>query len=338
MQTSFETDKRRTGILGASGCGKSMTLKSIAGIVTPDEGQIVLNGRVLFDSRRRINVPPQRRNVGYLFQNYALFPNMTVSQNIAVGLGKNKAREKDRIQEMIRMFDLEGLENRLPGQLSGGQQQRVALARILAYRPEVILLDEPFSALDAYLKDRLQEELFAILENYDGLILMVSHSRDEIYRFAEDVIIMGNGMVETKGDVEEVFRNPGTKTAAILTGCKNFSDAVRIDDHTLDAVNWGIRLHTKAVLPEEFDCIGYRAHYLKPVYGERRENCIPFRLHGKAELPFEKNYYICPDRKPYQKEDVISWFVQQEFWPVLEEKGYPDYLQFPGEGILFLRR
>lgn len=341
MDMEFEAKAGRTGILGASGCGKSMTLKAIAGIVTPDEGRIVLNGRVLFDAERKINIPPQERNAGYLFQNYALFPNMSVEQNIAAGLrgrdaGGRTAREK-RVAEMIRMFGLTGLEKLLPRSLSGGQQQRVALARILSYKPEVILLDEPFSALDAYLKDRLQEELLEYLAEYDGLILMVSHSRDEIYRFADELIIMGRGQVEVQGGVREVFRDPHTKAAAILTGCKNFSAAERLSDHALLARDWGIELHTEKVLPQHFNCIGYRAHFLEPVYGARKENCIAFRLHGQRDLPFEKNFYIRPEKDGYAREHVITWFVQRGGWAALEERGLPDYLQLKEDGILFLQ-
>ena len=145
LQVSCEGNASRIGILGASGCGKSMTLKSIAGIEKPDKGRIVLGDRTLFDTSGKINLRPQARRVGYLFQNYALFPTMTVEQNIMAGLYGRGVDASKRVKEMITKFQLEGLEKRRPGELSGGQQQRVALARIMAYRPEAILLDEPFS-------------------------------------------------------------------------------------------------------------------------------------------------------------------------------------------------
>ena len=170
-----------------------MTLKSIAGIELPDSGRIEISGRVFFDKEKKVNLKPQKRNVGYLFQNYALFPTMTVAQNIAAGLKGNKAENEKRVQEMIRKFRLQGLEKHLPGQLSGGQQQRVALARIMAYEPDVILLDEPFSALDMYLKDRLQRELSEMLEDYPGTVILVSHNRDEVYRFCEDLAVIDKG-------------------------------------------------------------------------------------------------------------------------------------------------
>jgi molybdate transport system ATP-binding protein len=339
LDVSFVSQRSRIGILGASGCGKSMTLKSIAGIVRPDSGRIVLNDRVLFDSEAHVNLPPQKRKVGYLFQNYALFPNMTVVQNIQAGLRDlSKEERQKRTQEMLETFALKGLERHFPDQLSGGQQQRVALARIMAYAPDVILLDEPFSALDAYLRDRLQEEMMEILSTYDGVVVMVSHNRDELYRFSEDLLVMNNGRVDMEGDAQEVFAAPTTKEAAILTGCKNFSDVEKVDAHTFKALSWGITIHTQEALPEDFDCIGYRAHEFVPVYGERQENCLRVNIAGMAELPFEKNYYIKPEnREHWEREDVISWFVQQNLWPMLQEKGLPTYLQLEEKSILFLK-
>ena len=144
LQAEFETREQTLALLGASGCGKSVTLKCIAGIMTPDKGRIELDGQVLFDAEKGINLPPQKRRVGYLFQQYALFPNMTVVQNICCGIRARGAERERLVREQMRRFQLEGLEKSYPAQLSGGQQQRVALARILAGEPKAILLDEPF--------------------------------------------------------------------------------------------------------------------------------------------------------------------------------------------------
>ena len=179
LDVQFETDREILALLGASGCGKSMTLKCIAGIAKPDEGRIVLNGRVLFDSDKGINLSPQKRRVGYLFQQYALFPNMTVEKNIAAGcMEKNRERKKALVSEKIEKMHLSGLEHKYPSQLSGGQQQRVALARILINDPELLLLDEPFSALDSFLKWQLEMELSDDLKEFGRGALFVSHSKD----------------------------------------------------------------------------------------------------------------------------------------------------------------
>ena len=192
---------------------------------------------------------------------------MTVRGNIMVGLKGKKAERIARADEMIEKFSLSGLADRLPGQLSGGQQQRVALARIMAYRPDVILLDEPFSALDWYLKDRMQMELFEMLRDYDGMVILVSHDRDEIYRFSDELLIAGSGKVIRQGPTKAVFANPGTREAAVLSGCKNFSRAERLDDHHVKALDWGITIRTERVLPSVFGHIGFRAHEFLPVYG-----------------------------------------------------------------------
>ena len=175
LRVAYEGEASRIGILGASGCGKSMTLRSIAGIETPDRGLIRLGGRDLFDRDKKINLRPQERRVGYLFQNYALFPAMTVEQNIMAGVRGTKLEKEGRVQEMVRAFKLEGLEKRRPAELSGGQQQRVALARIIACRPQALLLDEPFSAMDYFLKEKLRLEMKQVLQKYEGLSILVTH-------------------------------------------------------------------------------------------------------------------------------------------------------------------
>ena len=374
---NFELDGRRVGILGASGSGKSMTLRSIAGILTPDEGHIVLGDRVLFDSSGHINLRPQVRNVGYLFQNYALFPNMTVRENIMVGLetqrrsvGSLKENNKSagglfsrrkvfkeeknrRADEMIEKFKLTGLEDRLPRQISGGQQQRVALARIMAYSPDVILLDEPFSALDWFLKDRMQLELTEMLKDYEGMVIMVSHDRDEIYRFSEELLIVDEGKVVKRGETRSVFADPGTRAAAALTGCKNFSRAARLDDHHVKALDWGITIETERVLPGKFNHLGFRAHQFQPVYlrdetGEvqgkdvlgqtsatRPGNSIRCNVISEARLQFERNYYIKPETESADG-TLLTWLVQRELWPEIDERGLPDYLVLPEKDLLYL--
>lgn len=198
LQAEFVLHDGVLGLMGSSGSGKSMLLKCLAGIETPDCGRIVLNGRVLFDSTEKINLPPQQRRIGYLFQNYALFPNMSVAENIMCGpCAKGLKHEQSRaiVQAMVNKFQLQGLEARYPRQLSGGQKQRTALARLLAVEPEVILLDEPFSALDAQLKEKLQEQLQQLLQEYGGISVLVSHDRQEIERLSDSVLLIHQGIL-----------------------------------------------------------------------------------------------------------------------------------------------
>ena len=218
LTSQFETTDLITGLLGSSGSGKSMTLKCIAGIVTPDEGYIALDDTVLFDSKNKINIRPQDRKVGYLFQNYALFPSMTVKKNIMCGLikEKDKVEKKRKYDEAIALLHLEGLENRLPSELSGGQAQRTALARIIVSEPNLLLLDEPFSALDAFLRRSLQKELLGLLQKLNKEAILVTHSAREVRRMCTYLFVMKNGKIIRNGETEEVFSNPGSEDCQVL--------------------------------------------------------------------------------------------------------------------------
>lgn len=272
LRTGFETNGEVLGILGASGCGKSITLRCIAGIIKPDRGKIVLNGTVLFDSEKKINLPPQKRQVGLLFQNYALFPNMTVWQNLMTGVTYTDKKEaKKHVRKIIEKFYLTGLEKHKPSQLSGGQQQRVALARILLTRPQLLMLDEPFSALDGYLRWKLELELMDILKEFGGSTLFVSHSRDEVYRICDKVCVMDYGKSTPVISVNELFKKPETLAAAMLLGCKNYSEAEPVGEHLIYAKKWGEILTCLETLDKTVKYIGIRSHYIHPVTDKEKE-------------------------------------------------------------------
>lgn len=242
MDISLKTKAKRIGILGASGAGKSMLLKYISGIISPDQGRIEINGETIFDSSRKIDVIPQKRDVAYMFQNYALFPNMTVRENIEVVLSGSKEYKRDKADRYMKKFCIDNLEDKMPRNLSGGQQQRVALARIMAYEPKLILLDEPFSALDNDLKDKLQIELEDMLSDYEGMVIMVSHSRDEIYRFSDELIIIHNGMVVEQGKTKEVFSRPKTFEGAKMVGVTNILPVEVDQDSSIKIPDLDIRI------------------------------------------------------------------------------------------------
>ena len=275
LQVRFEAEREIMALLGASGCGKSMTLKCIAGIQRPDRGRIVLGDRVLFDSEAGINLPPQKRHVGYLFQQYALFPNMTVEQNILAGArGGTRQERRATVAEMVRTFRLEGLQKLRPSQLSGGQQQRVALARILAGQPELLLLDEPFSALDEHLKWQLELELSDTLKTFPGGVLFVSHSRDEVYRLCDTVCVLTEGKSDPKETIQELFAAPATLGAALISGCKNISPA-EVRPEGLFCPDWGVTLRTAQTVSDRTRYAGIRAHYFTL---EGDGNSIPCRV------------------------------------------------------------
>ena len=293
LHADFAAGNTAAAILGASGCGKSMTLRCIAGVVKPDSGRIVLDGRVLFDSEKGIDLPPQQRNVGLLFQNYALFPNMTVEQNILCALKKEKdpAARKAACGSALCAMRLEELAHRLPSELSGGQQQRAALARILAGRPRILMLDEPFSALDSYLREEVEGEVGSLLSNFDGTALLVTHDRDEAYRLCREMIVMDRGEVLRAGTTKEVFADPRRLTAARLTGCKNILPCVRVDEHHVRLTGWERVLTVALPVPEGCCAVGIRAHDFAPEAADG-ENRMPVQVGASSENPFEWNV-IC---------------------------------------------
>ncbi len=330
LDVDFTAENGVTSILGASGCGKSMTLKCIAGIEKPDEGRIELDGTLLFDSEKRVNLPPQRRQVGYLFQNYALFPNMTVRQNILCGLCRERDRDKKerRLAEMLDMLRLSGLEDRKPAQLSGGQQQRVALARILVSEPRVLLLDEPFSALDGHLRDALKIELRDLLTRFGREVLMVTHDRNEAYNMSERIAVMDAGRLLCVKPTKALFADPGSVQAAILTGCKNIAPARRLDAHHAEIPDWGVTLETRQEIREGLRAVGLRAHYFSPT---AQQNRFPVRYAEEMEEPFE---HILQFRYAGQKESspAVWWRLPKDKRP----QRFPEELGIAAANILLL--
>ena len=266
LDTEFEAPSGATlALLGASGCGKSMTLQCIAGIQRPDRGRIELDGQVLFDSARRVDLPPQRRRVGYLFQHYALFPHMTGAGNIAAGcLHLGRRRRAERVRELTALLRLEGTEDLLPRQMSGGQQQRTALARILASEPRAILLDEPLSALDSALKWKLEQELRDFLDRFPGPALWVSHDLGEVHRSCERICLLECGKSSPVSTVRELMENPGTVSAARLSGCRNLLPVRRgTEAGTVRLPGWGLTLHCAAPWREGVTTLGIRQSALR---------------------------------------------------------------------------
>lgn len=262
VRFSIDRPHEILALLGPSGCGKSMTLKCIAGVERPDRGRIALDGHVLFDSSLGIDLPPQQRRVGYLFQSYALFPHMSVWQNVMAGaVGATRTEREYRARAQLSAMRLEGLEHRMPAELSGGQQQRCAMARILANEPDLILLDEPFSALDGYLRWQLELELSDVLHDFPGGAVYVSHNRDEVYRLCDSVCVLSGGRSEPKRGVREMFAAPTSLAAALISGCKNVSHAEVRGACLVRCSDWGVSLRTSSACSQDVSYVGIRAHY-----------------------------------------------------------------------------
>jgi len=300
LDVAFEADEETLGLLGPSGCGKSMTLRCIAGVMKPDEGRIVLGDQVLFDSAAHIDLPARVRKTALLFQNFQLFPNFDVAANIAAGIDRKVGREQRArlVAAQVERFQLQGLEHRYPAFLSGGQQQRVALARMLAARPGMLMLDEPFSALDAHLKSQLEEDLLTLFDSFDGPVLYVSHDIDEAVRFCDRICVVDAGSISETDDAQVLVRHPRTLAAAKLTGCENTSAARKVDAYTVEALDWGgIHLTTSNMVPDDVAFVGVRAFYLERATTQRI-NVFPCDVERISDSRFERSVTLRPQTTP----------------------------------------
>ena len=332
LRADFSLHDEVFALLGASGCGKSMTLKCIAGIEKPDRGRIVLDGQVLFDSEQHIDLPPQQRQVGYLFQNYALFPNMTIAENLRFVMQGYKSDCAAKLQELLHRFQLTSLKDVYPAALSGGQQQRAALARILAAQAKILLLDEPFSALDSYLKWQLETELLDILPAYGRRAILVSHDRGEVYRLADKAAIISKGQMESPQDTKALFHNPQTLAATLLTGCKNISRARAIDNSHIYAADWDLTLQTATTPPSGVKYTAIRAHFLMARETPAGDNVFPMDVVKVIEDIFSVIIMVRPRGKNVPP---LRWELSKEQWPKINPAEL--YLKLPPEQLMLLQ-
>ena len=345
LQQQFSAGAETLGLLGASGCGKSLTMRSIAGIERPDAGKIVVNGTVFFDrahgKKAKVDLTPQQRKTALLFQNYMLFPNLTVAQNVAAGIGRDVApADRDAtVQAELRRFGLDGFDNRFPAQLSGGQQQRVALARMLAARPGILMLDEPFSALDAHLKGVLEQNLVSLFDAFDGTILYVSHDIDEALRFCDRIAVIESGHVMEIGTGDEVVNNPRSQAALKLSGCKNATPAERVGSHAVRLPKWGIAIETACEVPSDVKCLGVRAFYLERAAGPGR-NCFRVRVDRVSDSRFDRTALlgfmdrdVASSGSVGREESEMTYLHQHLFWRVDKLKVPAEELPHEGEEL-----
>jgi len=213
---------------------------------------------------------------------------MTVWNNISSVIKKPKSEKHGIVDDIIKKFGLEGVKKLYPRQISGGQQQRTALARILVSQPKILMLDEPFSALDTHLKWRMEQEVAAVLAEFEGSTVFVSHNRDEVYRLCDRIAVMHEGKIETMGTKTEIFDMPKTLTAAMMTGCKNISKAEKSGEHRVVATDWGIELKTDHPVPNAVKYVGVRAHHFQRSNEIGCENTFPCRVHKVIDEPFER--------------------------------------------------
>lgn len=338
LDVNIEAGNETLGWLGESGCGKSLTMRCIAGIETPDEGKIVVNGKTFFEreagKRPTVNLSPQERKTALLFQNYMLFPNLTVAENVAAGIDRKLPKEEREAQvnAELKRFGLDGFDKRYPSQLSGGQQQRVALARMLAAKPDILMLDEPFSALDAHLKGVLEQNLAGLFETFHGTILYVSHDIDEALRFCDRIAVIEKGHVMEVSTGNNLVNNPQSAASIKLSGCKNATPARRINDHRVFLPAWGIEVETDKPVQENLTCMGVRAFFLEQAK-EPGRNTYRVRVVRTSDSRFDRSALLeFLDREPGadkvvdQTENEMKYLEQYLFWRI-------DKLKVPEEKL-----
>jgi molybdate transport system permease protein len=340
LEIKLATSGGAVGLLGASGAGKSMTLRMIAGIVDPTRGRIQLNGRVLFDSATGQNIPAARRRIGVVFQDYALFPRMTVAENIGFGLlGRPEQERRRLVQEQLERMHIGELADQLPSEISGGQRQRVAIARCMATEPDALLFDEPFAALDPHLRRQTEEQLRETLTGYDGAVLFVTHDMEEAFRFCSDLLVLDHGKVIASGPKHDLFERPGTVVAARLTGCKNITAARRVDTRRIAVEAWGCELVTAVEASEEIAHAGIRSHQIRlEGMGLQKAgtNSFPCWLMATSEAPHEMTLYLRLHNAPKAGEKPhLQADVPKEMWRALRDEAQPWRLNLdPGRLLL----
>ncbi|CCI18419.1 Similar to Q3MGL7_ANAVT Molybdate ABC transporter [Microcystis aeruginosa PCC 9807] len=340
LSVTFNCQNQPLGLLGASGSGKSLILRSLAGVETPSRGRIVLNGRILFDSEKGINLPSRQRCIGFVVQNYALFPHLTVAENIAFGLPQKLPTKiiRQQIANQLELVQLLGMENRYPHQLSGGQQQRVAIARALASRPEALLLDEPFSALDTHLRAQLERQMIKTLSNYDGVTIFVTHNMDEAYRICENLLVMEKGRAIANNSKQKIFERPDSVSLAKITGCKNFSRAVIINNQQLKAIDWDVKLHTVSMIPDYLAYTGICAHQI--IFGRDlgNINTFPCWLANAIEGPHRVTLYLKLNQPSNHDSDFhIQAELYKDKWLEIKEQALPWTVTLSPQRLLLLK-
>lgn len=346
LAIKLSVNREILSVLGSSGSGKTMTLLCIAGLLQPDEGLIKLNGRTLFSSESKVSLPPQKRKIGFVFQNYALFPHLTVEENIAYGISNlTKKEQAGKVAELLEIIHIPGLKNRYPVELSSGQQQRVALARAVAPEPEALLLDEPFSALDSFRRERLEFELLNLQKYYSGDILFVTHDLAQGFKLGSRIAIYDSGAIIQCDYKDNVITQPANLAAAKLTGVKNiFSGIITAMESNfvylyVPAFKQNLKVavsSTSGLKLDQIVNIGIRSEHIS-LAGSGVENSVVCRLDQVVDGVTTLNYYYYAeaDGETHQK---VECSTPRPFTPPCHKPGTTCRLYFPPERLMIMQR
>jgi molybdate transport system ATP-binding protein len=341
LAVDFETNESVVGFLGPSGAGKSMTLMCIAGLEKPDSGQIIINGKCVYDSQKNIWIPPSQRHVGFLFQKYALFPHMTVEENVAFGMMHlDKEERRQRVHDYLQIVHMEDMRKRYPAELSGGQQQRVAIARALILEPEILLLDEPFSALDLHLRSRMEHQLKNLLDKYDGQSIVVSHDIHESYRLCQELAIFHEGQVLEYGEKEAIFEHPKRLEVAQITGCKNICSVEQYKEENKGSIycrDWKCHIELDKRQAHRLTSIGIRAHHIRWDKSKgMKKNSFKIHIVNIAQSPFRVMVYFKIVTKQGFSESTLQWDISNERWKHIHSMMETVFVFFPQEKLILI--
>ncbi|MBD2549861.1 molybdate ABC transporter permease subunit [Microcystis elabens FACHB-917] len=337
---AHDTSCRRLAILGPSGAGKSLLLRLLAGLERPRSGRIELNGRVLFDAGRCLDLPPERRRIAVVLQHDALFPHLNVAANVGFGLAHLPPAERHaRVAAQLAAVGLQAQARLFPSQLSGGQQQRAALARALVTEPDLLLLDEPLSSQDAHRRRQLQQLMEDLLDRSGIPTLLVTHDMEEAYRLSEELLVIDGGALLRHGTRREVFAHPGAVTVARLTGCKNISAVQRLGPTRLRALAWGLDLELPDPPEATVTHVGLRANHLDlaAAPGPGAAHHWPCRVVRVSEGPLHVTVFVVAEVAREVAPILVE--LRRRAWEALgpEATAGPLVLSLPAGCLLLLR-
>ena len=324
-------------IMGPSGCGKSTLLNILGLLDNPTEGSYRLLGEEVAGLKEKERTGVRKGKLGFVFQSFNLIDELNVFENVELPLtylGIKSSERRRMVEDILKRMNISHRAAHFPQQLSGGQQQRVALARMMIGEPEVILLDEPFSALDGYLKDIMQRDMQNFLNEYTGDMILVTHSRDEAYKFCGHLTILDSGQALTTGETKKLFERPGILQAARLTGCKNFSTVQKMGKHSIYAVDWDLMLQTKDVVPDDVTHVGIRGHWMKGA-SEGGENHMEVEVMEYIETTFEHQYLL--KNKKGGDCQPVWWMCPKGDFEEDPQAKVPKYICFPAEHLMLLK-
>lgn len=340
LAPALRAEQGTTALYGPSGAGKSLTLLCLVGLLHPDRGWIRLNGRTLFDAALGVHVPPHRRRVGVVFQEYALFPHLSVAANLAYGLrGIGRAEIRERVLGMLRLLRLEGFGRRYPGDLSGGQRQRVALGRGLILQPELLLLDEPFSALDQMERERLRAEVLDLLQGFGGMTILVTHSLEEAYLMSRQVAVIHGGRILQAGPRDDVLQHPRDRRVAEQVGASNIFQGVVTGVGTSAAVAWrGLQLTVAGPLPPPGTAVEFciRPENVRLIWPDRvagRPNVLSGQLSAEVKRGVDYLLRFRADGSAAQASDIQIHCSEHLHYLMKLEPGTPVWIALPPEKL-----